>query len=232
MTPLLLLLLSNILAVSNTPSQPRPSARQNPPAAGIREFEDSAFCEQYKCRLETIAEMPRQASSIESRDSDWDYEYRIQGNNLAIFRMRLSSKGERRWPLVEIRWSPLNDKVVLKDNVRIQTSEVHAEDFAFVPDLVGEIVGPKMPRIGAAYNCARITCRVCPDMTAPCDTIAGKFDISTFLANYLRSIDEGYDTGGYASVGEFEFRTTVVKITNKDESRYLELTLGIAKKQP
>jgi hypothetical protein len=233
MTALFLLLLSNILGCSNKPPQPLPSARQNPPVAGIREFEESAFCKQYKCKLETIVEVHGKESYQESPEIGWDYNYRIQRNNTVVFRISLSSKGDRQWPLFEIRWSPLKDKVVVRNDgsfqVRARTYAIHDEDFAFVPDLVSEIVGTKIPRTGAVYNCARTTCRVCPDMSAPCGTFAGKFDISSFLANYLHSICDGHNTAAYASISDLELQPTFFTITNKDESHYLELSLVIAK---
>jgi hypothetical protein len=114
---------------------------ENPPAQRIPEFENSAFCSKYHCRLET----PISVVGPDGKVDRWHYTYRLEGNDLMNVDLSLSARGERKDPYVAVYWRPLK-LVETESSTAIATVHtvshvVHEKEIAPVRDLVNEVVG-------------------------------------------------------------------------------------------
>ncbi|HWZ97773.1 MAG TPA: hypothetical protein VN025_08440 [Candidatus Dormibacteraeota bacterium] len=114
---------------------------EKPPVQRIPEFEDSAFCRKYHCRLDNA----RYVARVDGRVDRWDYTYRLEGNDLMDVGLSLSPNGERKEPYVVVYWRPL--KPVEKESstagftTHTGTNAVPEKEMAPVRDLVNEIAG-------------------------------------------------------------------------------------------
>jgi hypothetical protein len=99
--------------------------------AGIREFENSSFCENHVCRLESIEPL-RFRGTIEC----WFYNYlhyRETSNPPTQFGIRLSNEGNRDSPYMILRWFPV--------------TKIDDIDFAAMNNYLLDIIGKQAQRV-------------------------------------------------------------------------------------
>lgn len=110
---------------------------EKPPVQRIPEFEDSAFCRKYHCRLDNA----RYVVKFDGRVDRWDYTYRLEGNDLMDVDMSVFPNGERKEPYMVVYWHPLKRVEKKNSTTHTETSEVPEKEMAPVRDLVNEVVG-------------------------------------------------------------------------------------------
>jgi len=109
-----------------------------PPAQRIPEFEDSAFCKKYHCRLD-------KAFKSNEREDRWFYFYRLEGNDLMFLQLSISASDERQKPYMAVYWRPLKP-VETESSTPAATTHtmdnvVTEKEIAPVRDMVNELVG-------------------------------------------------------------------------------------------
>lgn len=111
-----------------------------PPAQKIPEFEDSAFCKKYHCRLDA----PVYVVGPDGKVDSWHYTYRLEGNDLMNVDFSLSTNGERREPYVAVYWRPLKLMAAEGPTASATTGTVSSvapeKEIASVSDMVDEIL--------------------------------------------------------------------------------------------
>ena len=97
-------------------------AQPKPPAAGVADFESSAFCRKYHCMLAGAPE-PLAGSGV---GKEFLYTYRVS-NSPVRFGLRLTAAGKRTGPVLTVRWA--------------KTDALTRRDAAGVSELVRELTG-------------------------------------------------------------------------------------------
>ncbi len=97
-------------------------AQPKPPAARVADFESTAFCRKYHCRLTGAPEPLRYAGVVE----EFFYNYRVSGSP-AQFGLRLTTDVKRASPFLIVRW--------------VKTYSMHEPEAAGVSELVREVTG-------------------------------------------------------------------------------------------
>ena len=112
-----------------------------PPVQRISEFEDTAFCRKYHCRLDNTRYVVRLDGGV----GRWNYAYGLEANDLMEVDLSLSPNGERKEPYVAVYWRPLKpvekESSMAGSTTHTETNVVAEKEMAPVRDLVNEIVG-------------------------------------------------------------------------------------------
>jgi hypothetical protein len=132
-------------------------AQTKPPAAGVGDFESTAFCKKYHCVLTGVPEPIASSGAVK----EFLYNYRVS-NTPPQLGLRLTTSGKRARPFLTVRW--------------LNPYSLTERDLAGIPALVRELTG-KEDFDAAKFVADFSTSKPQPHEGAGPSVRVGRFDI-------------------------------------------------------